>query len=446
MRMVRDIYKILCNWKSHPLRMPLILRGARQVGKTYAVEDFGKLEFESTLTLNFESDPKYKECFEDLDLLSTIRSIELISRQKVIPGKVLLFLDEIQSCPKALQSLRYFKEKIPELHVIAAGSLLEFAIEEENFSFPVGRVQFARLYPLSFGEFLDASGNETLRKELETFQKGTPPSSAVHHHLLQKVREYFVVGGMPAAITAFLLTNSFLDVKHAQKAIWDAYENDFGKYATKTQHRYLRKIFQEVPRLIGNHVKYSKIDPELPNPIREMKRAMELLKLAGLIHPVLATSAGGVPLLAGLKETIFKLLFLDIGLVEQSMDVDPGHPRLMTGALAEQFVGQELLAGADPLLGTQLFFWNRDHGSAEVDYLISLKGSIIPIEVKAGKEGTLKSLYLFLKEKQAPFGVRISEAPLSLKNGVLSIPCYLISEMDRSILELNQNFLKDDDT
>lgn len=433
--MKRNIYKILKTWKDHPLRMPLILRGARQVGKTYAVEFFGKEEFDSVVTINFELESAYKECFENVDFSGILKSIELLSRKKIIPGKVLLFLDEIQACPKALQSLRYFKEKVPGLHVIAAGSLLEFAMQEEEFSFPVGRVQFARLYPLSFTEFLEAIGEDVLCAELESFSKDSPPTSAVHQYLLQKVREYFVVGGMPSAVTAFVKMGSFLEVKYVQKAIWDAYENDFGKYAPKAQHRHLQKIFGAVPRLIGNHVKYSKIDPELPNPARDMKRALELLKLAGLVHPVLATSAGDVPLMSGLKENIHKLVFLDIGLVEQAMDIDPQHQGLMTGALAEQFVGEELIASADPLLGTTLFFWNRDGGSAEVDYLITLKNSIIPIEVKAGKEGKLKSLYLFLQEKKVPFGVRISEGPLSLKNNILTIPFYLISQLQRLILD-----------
>ncbi|MBS0615820.1 MAG: ATP-binding protein [Verrucomicrobia bacterium] len=425
--MKRDIQKTLLKWKNHPMRMPLIVRGARQVGKTYIIEAFGNAEFKQLLTINLETSSKYKACFESLDPKIIIREIELVSNKKIIPGETLLFLDEIQQAPKALQALRYFKEKMPELHVIAAGSLLEFAIQDEEFSFPVGRVQFVRLYPLSFEEFLDALGENNLRQELDTFDLEHPPSSALHQHLIDRMREYFVVGGMPAAVQTFIKLYSFLEVKYIQKAIWDTYENDFGKYAPKAIHRHLRKIFHETPRLIGDHIKYSQIDPELPNPQREMKRAIELLKLAGLLHPVFATSAGDVPLMAGVNESIFKLLCLDIGLVEQAVDLDPQNPGMMTGPLAEQFVGQELLATGDALLETQLFFWNREKGTAEVDYLIAHKGTVFPIEVKAGKGGKLKSLHVFMQEKKSPLGIKISTQPLHLEKNILSIPLYLAS-------------------
>lgn len=431
--MQRDFRKTLVKWKDHPLRTPLIVRGARQVGKTFIIQAFGKEEFEHVVSINFDITPNYQLCFEVLEPKSIINQMELVSQQKIIPGKTLLFLDEIQQCPRALQSLRYFKEKLPELHLIAAGSLLEFAIRDEDFSFPVGRVQFARLYPLSFEEYLDARGDTALRKSLYSFDLSTPPPVAVHHHLLERVKEYFIIGGMPASIMAFLKTQSLLEVKYVQKALWDAFESDFGKYANKSQHQYLKKIFEEVPRLLGDHVKYSRIDPELPNPSRDIKAAIELLRLAGLLQPISATSAGSVPLLSGLKETIFKLLFLDIGLVHQRMDVDPLHPGVMAGPLAEQFVGQELLATSDPLLDHKLFFWNRSPGSAEVDYLLVHQGIVYPVEVKAGKSGKLKSLYIFIQEKNRPFGIKISQDPLGRDKNVLSVPLYLTSHLPRLI-------------
>jgi hypothetical protein len=431
--MKRDFQKTLSRWQNHPLRMPLIVRGARQVGKTYVIESFAKEAFPSVMAINFEAAPNYGACFESMDPIAIIRSIELLSRQKIIPGKTLLFLDEIQQCPRALQSLRYFKEKLPELHVIAAGSLLEFAMEDESFSFPVGRVQFARLYPLSFLEFLDAIGDGELRAELDSFHMDHPPPLAIHHQLLLRLNEYFVVGGMPNAILAYLKTQSFLEVQYVQKAIWDTYENDFAKYAPKACHRHMKKIFQEVPRLIGDHVKYSKIDPELPNPAREMKKAFELLQLAGLVHPITATSAGGVPLTSGMKETIFKVIFLDIGLVEQGMGLEPRNPGLMAGPLAEQFVGQELIANGDPQLETRLFFWAPEVGSAEVDYLLAQKGNIIPLEVKAGKWGKLKSLHRFISEKKARLGVKLSIEPLQQHENILSVPLYLTAHLPRLI-------------
>jgi uncharacterized protein len=434
--MKRDIQKTLSQWKNHPMRLPLIVRGARQVGKSFAIEAFGKTEFKTLITINFELSVKFQSCFDSLDPILIIREIELLTRQKIVFGETLLFLDEIQSCPNALQSLRYFKEKIPALHVIAAGSLLEFAIEDEEFSFPVGRVQFARVYPLSFGEFLDALGDTELRIELDKVHLEKPPSEAIHQHLIERVREYSIVGGMPNVVETYVKLHSFLEVKYAQKAIWDAYENDFGKYASKTHHRHLRKIFQQAPRLIGDHIKYAKINPDLPNPSREIKRAIELLKLAGLVYPIVATSAGDVPLMAGVNESIFKLLFLDIGLVEQTLDIDPQNLGMMRGALSEQFVGQELIATGDPLLGTHLYFWSREKGTAEVDYLLVQKGIVFPIEVKAGSGGNLKSLHVFMREKRSPLGIKICSDPLKFEKNILSIPFYLVSHLARLAREI----------
>ena len=431
--MKRKFTKTLLKWKANLARTPLIVRGSRQVGKTYVIQEFGKQEFKNCLTINFEASEVFRACFEAMDPVSIISQIELIANQKVTPGETLLFLDEIQQCPNALRSLRYFKEKMPALHVIAAGSLLEFAINNDQFSFPVGRVQFARMYPFSFEEYLEARNEKALLDALNSFDVSSPPSQAVHLRLMELVKEYFIVGGMPAAILAYINTAKFLEAKYVQKSLWDAFEVDFGKYAKKMQHRPLKKIFQEVPRILGSHVKYSRIDPDMPNPAREIKQAMELLELAGLLHYIYATSAGSIPLLSGLKESIFKLIFLDIGLVGQAMNVDPAFPGLMTGPLAEQFVGQELLSDADPLLDEKLFFWNRDKSDAEVDYLFAHNGKIYPVEVKAGRSGKLKSLYVFMKDKKAAFGIKISQDSLCFEKDILSVPFYLTAHLARLI-------------
>lgn len=436
--MQRTFKKTLVHWKNHPLRLPLIVRGARQVGKTFTIQSFGEEEFEKVITINFESSPKFQNCFETLEPKSIINQIELLLQEKITPGKTLLFFDEIQQCPRALQSLRYFKEQLPDLHIISAGSLLEFAIQDEQFSFPVGRVQFARLYPLSFEEYLEALGDKMLKESLSSFSCETPPPKALHEHLISRIQEYFIIGGMPASIVSYLATQSYLETKYVQKSLWDAFEADFGKYATKTQHKYLKKIFENTPQLLGDHVKYSRIDAEVPNPAREMKQAIELLRLAGLLHPILATSSGSLPLLVGVKSHLFKLLFLDIGLVEQAVDVDPKHPGALSGPLAEQYVGQELLATSDPLLDMRLFFWTREKGSAEVDYVFSHKGVVYPIEVKAGLAGKLKSLQVFLQEKNPPFGIKISQEPLQFSGKILSIPFYLTAHIPRLIDEMNR--------
>lgn len=434
--MQRFFQNTLRNWKSNPLRTPLIVRGARQVGKTYAIQSFGQEEFDGVVTINFEESPGYCACFEEMHPQRIVAQIELLAQQKIVPGKTLLFLDEIQQCPNGLKALRYFKERLPELHVVAAGSLLEFAIQDDAFSFPVGRIQFARLYPLCFEEYLMASGDQDLREKLSTYDLTNPPPPAIHNHLIRRLHDYFVVGGMPEAVKGYLQTHSFLSVKQVQHSLWTAFEADFGKYAKKSQHSHLQKLFAAIPRLLGDHVKYSRIDPELPNPAREMKRAVELLRLAGLLHPIYATSGGALPLLYGLRETVFKLLCLDIGFVHQAMQVDPMDPGMMAGPLAEQFVGQELLAATDPLLESQLFFWSRERGSAEVDYLFPFKGKVYPIEVKAGKSGKLKSLHLFVKEKGSPLGVKVSPEPLNYEQGVLTVPLYLVAHLPRLLQQL----------
>src|ERR1700722_236333 len=260
--MQRTFKKTLLKGKNHPLRTPLIVRGARQVGKTFSIQAFGKEEFKSVLTLNFEISPHYQTCFENMEPRSILNQLELLMRQKITPGETLLFFDEIQQCTRALQSLRYFKEQLPELHLVAAGSLLEFAMRDEDFSFPVGRVQFARLYPFSFEEYLEARGDSALKESLYSFDSASPPPLAVHNHLLNALKEFSMIGGMPAAILAFLETHSFLEVKYVLQGLWDAFEADFGKYAKKSQHQHLKKIFTQVPNLLGDHVKYSRIDPE----------------------------------------------------------------------------------------------------------------------------------------------------------------------------------------
>jgi predicted AAA+ superfamily ATPase len=238
---------------------------------------------------------------------------------------------------------------------------------------------------------------------------------------------------MPASILAYTTTKSYLEVQYVQKALLNAFEADFGKYAKRAQYRHLKKILEVAPRLIGDHVKYSRIDPELSNPTREMKQALEMLRLAGLVHTVFAASGGALPLLSHIRETIFKLIFLDIGLLSQKMSIDPNWPHLMTGSLTEQFVGQEFLATSDSRLDAHLFFWTREKGLSEVDYLIPHQGVVYPIEVKAGKSGKLKSLFQFIQEKRVPFGIKISQNPLGIEQRVLSIPLYLTAHTERLI-------------
>lgn len=442
--MKRDVEKELLLWKEKKERTPLIIRGARQVGKSYTVENFGKLHFESLIVVNFEEKPEAKACFETLDVQKIIKNLEYLYGQQVIPGATLLFFDEIQHCPQALKSLRYFKEKLPTLHVIAAGSLLEFVLEDEGepISFPVGRVRFLNMKPLSFTEFLRAIGQGQWMEALEEVSLQKPLSELFHNHLNQFVREYFLIGGMPEAIKSYISSNSYLEASREQRALLDVYRLDLAKYGKKNQFAHLQRLFDKAPHFVAKHFRYSKIDPESANPSRDYKEALRKLHQASIILPVHATAANGLPLKAEENEKKFKLLFLDIGLLQSALGLDP---QLFTsssihlvnaGVLAEQFVGQELSAYADCYLEPHLFFWEseKEGGSAEVDYVTQYFGKIVPIEVKAGKEGRLRSLLFFLeKKKSATIGLRISIEQLGFKNNILSIPFYLMSQIPRLI-------------
>lgn len=439
--MFRQLEDQLKAWKNDGFRLPLLLRGARQVGKSYLVESFGRENFESMVVVNFDANPEYGACFESLDPEQIIQKVELLSNQAITPGKTLLFLDEIQNCPKAIMALRYFKEKCPLLHVIGAGSLLEFTLEDEDFSFPVGRVQFIYVRPLSFKEFLIANNTLHLPLMLEQASISKPIDKVAHDLLIKYVKQYFLVGGMPAAIAAFLRTKSFLKAKEMQAIILQTYQNDFGKYAKKNAFKYLQLLFEKVPSLIGEQFKYSKIDGEASG--RDLKKALHLLKLAGIIHAVHATSGSGIPLKFHQNDLKFKLLFLDVGLIQQVNQIDfetiwsEDLTQINAGMMAEQFVGQEFLAGGEFYEEKELFFWERDkQGSdAEIDYVITYKSHIIPVEVKAGTSGRLRSLKIFMEEKKSPLGIHISQNELSLDGKILSVPLYMIDQIPRLIAE-----------
>lgn len=445
--MKRSIEPILKKWKDQPDRLPIILRGARQVGKSFVIEKFGKENFESVLTCNFELNPELCNCFNNLDPQLICAKLEIAFNTRIIPGKTFLFLDEIQNCPNAIVSLRYFKEKHAHLHVIAAGSLLEFVLHEEQFSFPVGRVQFLYLKPLSFYEYLVSRNQTKLLEILENVTLKKPFDKFVHDQFLKILREYFLIGGMPSVVSSFLKNGSFLECNIILAGLLETYRSDFPKYSTKGQYKYLQTLFEKAPGLVCQNFKYSHVSQEERS--KDLKIALDQLCWAGLLHKIIATNASGIPLQAHVKENKFKLLFLDGGLVNCANKLDlqvTWNLELMqinSGILAEQFVGQELLAYANPYMNSPLYFWARDKkgAMAEVDYILQMGSLILPIEVKAGKTGSLKSLTQFLIEKQAPFGIRISQHILSFHDRILSVPLYMISQLPRLIESLSQGGL-----
>ncbi|OGT32419.1 MAG: hypothetical protein A3C44_04155 [Gammaproteobacteria bacterium RIFCSPHIGHO2_02_FULL_39_13] len=437
--MYRDIERNLLQWKNKPDHMPLLLRGARQVGKTFVIEKFGVAHFEAVVTINFELQPEMIRCFDNLDPIKIINAIFLATNQKIIPQKTLLFLDEIQDCPNAIRSLRYFKEKCPQLHVIGAGSLLEFILNDADFRMPVGRVQSLYLKPLSFKEFLVGGGNGQLREFIEQINIDTSIPIVVHEKLLQLLRDYMILGGMPSVLKKYFSTQNNAECQEIQTILLNTYRQDFGKYAKKTDHRYLQRLYEKIPGLVGENFKYSKVDPDMRS--RDIKDALYMLQNAGIIYPVYCTAASSVPLMSFVNEKKFKVLFLDVGLMTRAGKLDTEilfkKDILLAdrGKLAEQFVGQELLAYDSPFDESNLYFWSREQRSsmAEVDFVTTVDAKIIPIEVKAGTTGRLKSLHLFMEEKKSLCGIRLSQHILSRVNAVISLPLYLTSEISRLI-------------
>ena len=394
--MLRFIDNDLWRWKDGKRRKPLILRGARQVGKTWSLKEFGKNRFESLALVDLERNKPLRQLFDgDLNVTRICSDLEVLLQQKIIPGKTLLFFDEIQACPRAITALRYFYEEMPELHVVAAGSLLEFALEES--SFPVGRVQFLNLYPLCFAEYLEAIGNAPAA----TAVLGNPAeiSPAVHELLREELKRYFFIGGMPAAVKAYLENNSLRDAFEVQQEIAESYRMDFAKYTPRVDRFCLDSVFTSLSQHIGKQIKYARLGEGYSNPT--LKKAFDALCLAQVARRIPSVDPSGLPLGATASAKLFKALMLDIGLMRylsgMPNDIEYAKSDLLAiyrGAMAEQFVGQEMLVSQQG----SLYYWDRQakSSSAEVDYLAVLDGKIHPVEVKSGATGSLRSLHLFL--------------------------------------------------
>ncbi len=437
--MKRDLIEYLKTWKSEPLRKPLIIRGARQVGKTWLTDYFGKNYFTNYFTINFELSPEFKSCFNRLDPEEIVSKIELTANTELRGKDTLLFLDEIQECPSAIKSLRYFYERLPSLAVIAAGSLLEFVEKTEDISIPVGRVVNFNLQPLSFGEYLTAIGEEKLRNFLGTLGLQSDMPESVIQKCESLLRMYMYSGGMPAAIVDWIAKKEFLSTDLIHRSLLQNYRQDLGKYGKVINGDLLENTFLKVPGLVGSTFSYAAIDNTVQS--RNVKQVIGALQKAKIITRVSATSGAGLSFYTYVNKRRFKVLFLDVGLFQNSMGINSSTYLAQDllaayrGAVSEQFVGQQLLSLKKPYEDPDLFYWYRNTpgSEAEVDYLYQYNDKIIPIEVKSGKTGTLKSMHLFLKENNAPLGVRFSLLPLSLNDNVLSIPLYAIESLPELI-------------
>ncbi|MBF0105712.1 MAG: ATP-binding protein [Deltaproteobacteria bacterium] len=428
--MIRDIEQTLTQWKKDNRRRPLLIRGARQVGKSYVVSQFGKREFKNFVEINFELQPHFNNCFSSLEPDEINQKISILTKQDIKAGETLLFFDEIQKCPPAIKSLRYYHEKTPHLHVIGAGSLLEFVLKSEKLEMPVGRIQYLYMNPLSFGEFLNAINESRLRQLLTNKKNLSKIDDTLHSHALALLKKYYIIGGMPCVVDEYAATLDVIKCQHLQTSICQTYRDDFGKYASHVKHKYLEKIFDAAPKMAGQKFKYANVDKDTPS--RELKEALELLERAGVVHKIKATSGDGLPLESGAKDKHFKTLFLDTGLMQnmcglsgdiiQSQDLLDVHK----GAVAEQFVGQELAVAFDPYTRPKLYYWLREakNSSAEIDYLIAQGSRIVPLEVKSGPRGKLRSLTLFMDEYKSKKAVVISQGKYKEQGNVVFLPLY----------------------
>lgn len=438
MTMKRIIDHYLGEWKQRTDRKALLLRGARQVGKTYAVRELGK-KFDELVEINLELNPAYGEVFRpNLDPARILRELRLMTGKRLDPGSSLLFIDEIQQQPLAVSALRYFHEKLPGMHVIAAGSLLEFAIEDVGL--PVGRVASLHMYPMSFLEFLIARGGQPLAKHLIDASSSLSISDPVHERLLRLLGEYLVLGGMPEVIGAWIKHEDLNRCGEVLDMIVTAYRQDFGKYAKRHQIKYVDLVFSEVPSKTGRKFKYDALPGTWK--ARELSPALDLLCKASVVHRVTHSSGNAIPLKAESDPNRFKTLFLDIGLAQRIMSADV-KPWLLNptvaisnaGAVTEAFVGQELLAYSQPWAREELFYWHREAraSNAEVDYLLPIGGAVIPIEVKSGATGRLRSLRTFLDEKRSrtPYGIRFCGQSSSIHEDLHSYAIYAVPHVLR---------------
>jgi uncharacterized protein len=454
MYIARDIENFLSSWKTRSDRKPLIVRGARQVGKTRTIESWGRKNFTNIININLEKEPGVADFFRerDINVKKIFNRILLYKGIDLQEGSTLLFLDEIQNYPKVISALRYFYEDYSELYVICAGSLLDFALRELDLPVPVGRVEYAYLYPISFFEYIRAIHGKQLYDYLLSITINDTIDPPIHQKLLELLREYYFIGGMPEVVHYYVQNKDFSGIQRIQTNILQTMREDFAKYRSRASLDVVGLVFDSVARNPARRLPYVSISRDYRS--AQLKIGYDLLTLARIIHPIQMSYGNGVPLGSEIKHNYFKGLFLDIALSSKAcgLQLISNVQELITvreGALAEQFVGQELLCSGPVYEDTKLFYWERDKAgaSAEVDYLIEHNGAVVPIEVKARAGNTLKSLHVFAKEKGVKYALRLSTREMNKeiikvwssdqKLKLISIPLYLASQVKR-LLGQNQ--------
>lgn len=449
--MYRFALEDIKQWYCGRRRKPLILRGARQVGKSTLVRMAAEAMDIKLIEINLEKHLYLDEVFKSLNLPIIIDEIEGIAGSIGDRNRALLFLDEIQAVPHAIQALRYFYEEMSDLAVVAAGSLLEFTLADHSFSMPVGRITYYHMGPMSFEEFLLAKDNELFDWYGKTDFTGPLPDTR-HGRLLAMQREYMFTGGMPESVLSWIDTSSPEFVQDVQRDILNTYIDDFSKYANRGDLARLQKIFRRIPQLAGKKIKYSHLSQD--DKAAKVKEVIDLLSKARICDRVHHSNCSGMPLAAGMDDKIFKLQFVDVGLMNNLLGISWINLKNMDernlineGTLAEQFVGQELLRLGGGKAAPELFYWLREGkgSNAEVDFVISLNGEILPVEVKSGASGSMKSLHQFALMKKNKQAIRFDlnkpsnqyiKAKAAAKSGaapvefkLISLPLYAVGKL-----------------
>ncbi len=425
--MKRALYSALINWKNAPNRKPLILQGARQVGKTWLMKEFGKNEFEQVVYLNFESNERLKSMFmTDFDIKRIISIIEIEANHKIQSATTLLIFDEIQEAEKGLTALKYFCEQAPEFYIIAAGSLLGVSLQKNN-SFPVGKVDFMRMYPMSFFEFLENTGQNLLKEHLEA--KNWQIIDVFHEKLVELLRLYYFIGGMPEAVLNYIQFENLNTVRAIQDNILIGYENDFAKYAPIEIIPKIRLVWHSlISQLAKDNRKFIYGQIKKGARANDFETAINWLIDAGLVLKVNSVEKPAMPLNAYANMDAFKLFFLDIGLlnaiakIDQKILLEKNNILIeFKGALTEQFVAQQLKINHD------LYYWVASNATAEVDFLLQSQNAIIPIEVKAEENLKSKSLKVFVEKYQSNTAIRTSMSRFREQEWLTNVPLYGIS-------------------
>lgn len=412
-------------WLNRVDRKPMLLRGARQVGKTRLVREFAASQRLPLWEVNLEKNRNLNTVFESLDVNTILRELSLVLNTRGVgtePG--ILFLDEIQETPHALTALRYFYEERPDIPLVAAGSLLEFSLGEGGFSMPVGRSESYWLGPLSFSEYLLGTGDDLLHHELQHYQSGASWPLTAHERLMDRLREYLIVGGMPEAAQAYINSGNLADAVRVHTSLLETYRDDFSKYAHGALLRKLQRVFETAPLETGRKVTYRRFHPDWRTV--DIRRCVELLTAAGILVPVYHSAANGLPLGAEENPDVYKLYLLDVGLagtaagnshlsLEEFRTARFLSDFINTGSLAEQFVCQQIWSSGSRTSRPKLHYWLREGktSNAEVDFVLPGARSPVPVEIKAGATGSLRSLHQFMLRSPSGRAIRLDASPPS---------------------------------